>query len=44
MRLSMNLKNDIPSNTSRKDQLICMKVQVNRSSELPLEYNQDQIL
>ena len=42
MRPSNNLENKTPSDTYRRVQLVCMKVQSHNSLEPPLEYNQDQ--
>ena len=41
MRPSDNLKNKTLSDTYRRVQLVCMKVQAHSSLEPPLEYNQD---
>ena len=43
MRPSNNLENKTPSDTYRKIELVCMKVQSHSSLEPPLEYNQDQM-
>ena len=43
MRPSKNLENKTPSDTYKWVQIVCMKVEVYGSLELPLEYNQDQI-
>ena len=41
MRPLNNLENKTPSDTYRKIELVCMKVQSHSSLEPPLEYNQD---
>ena len=43
MRPSNNLENKTPSDTYRRGQLVCMKVQAHNSLESPLEYSQDQM-
>ena len=44
MRPSNNLENKISSDAYWRIQLVCKKVQAHSSLELPLEYNQDQML
>ena len=41
MRPFNNLENQIPSDTYRRVQLLCKKVQTHSSLEPPQEYNQD---
>ena len=43
MKGSNNLENKTPSDTYGRIQLICTKGQARSSSELPLEYNEDQM-
>ena len=42
MKASNNLEKKSPSDAYWRVQLVCVKVQVHSSSELPQEYNQNQ--